>query len=340
MSHLRYNKIKDAWVAIASERVRRPNDFELSSGEVYDINSPFIYGNEHLTPNEIYSIRHDNSKPNTPGWLTRVVPNKYNAFDINKDLLTKRDGFYDTMSGFGAHEIIIDTPRFPSTIFDFSAQELELVLLTAQRRILDLSKDVRLFYFQLFKNHGPLAGASLSHPHTQLIALPFIPPDIEREIETSRDYYERYGRCLLMDIVSEELKAKERVVYESEHFVAYCPFAAFFPFEIVICLKAKSVDFTETELLLIREFSEVLQKVLHLLNLSLKNVAFNLLFKLVPPTRDSRRFGYYHHMDEFYQWRAIIVPRTTIPAGLELGCGVFINSVAPEDSAKFLRNRI
>ncbi|MEY4504258.1 MAG: galactose-phosphate uridylyltransferase, partial [Pseudomonadota bacterium] len=292
MSHLRYNKIKDAWVAIAEERVRRPNNFELSCTEVYDINSPFIYGNESLTPNEIYSLRIDGSKPNTPGWLTRVVPNKYNAFDINKELKSKRDGLYDMMSGFGAHEIIIDTPKFPYSVFDFTQEEMQRVLVTAQKRIKDLTKDTRLAYFQLFKNHGSWAGASLSHAHTQLIALPFIPPEIAKEIEASRSYYQKTSRCLLMDIVLEEQKTKTRVIDESERFIAYCPYAAFYPFEIVICTKEKSEDFTKLDEPYLKEFTEILTKILALLNASLKNVSFNLLFKLVPPPRDGRQFGY------------------------------------------------
>lgn len=339
MSHLRYNKIKDSWVVIAEERVRRPNDFELSSAEVYDINSPFIYGNERLTPHEIYAVRPDGSKPNTVGWLTRVIPNKYNAFDINKSPNSKREGFYDTMTGFGAHEIIIDTPKFPYSVFNFTSHEMSLVLITAQKRINDLTKDIRLSYFQLFKNHGPLAGASLSHPHTQLIALSFIPPDIDKEIEIARSYYLKTGRCLLGDIISEEQKAKIRVVDETEKFIAYCPFASFYPFEIVVCAKEKSDDFVKLDETDIFEFAELLTNVLGLLNASLKNVSFNLLFKLTPPMRDSKRFGYYHNINEFYQWRAIIVPRTTIPGGLELGTGVYINSVSPEESAKFLRGK-
>jgi len=152
VSHYRYSKLKDNWVIISPKRVRRPSDFELSSAEAYDVDSPFVYGNEHKTPSEIYAIRDYGSKKDTPGWKVRVVPNKYNALEIEKNPLTDFDGIFEKMEGFGAHEIIIDTPKFPSKFQELSAEEVALVLKAAKERITDLQKDTRIKYINIISS--------------------------------------------------------------------------------------------------------------------------------------------------------------------------------------------
>jgi len=320
--------------------VRRPSDFELSSSEAYDVDSPFIYGNEHKTPSEIYAIREYGSKKDTPGWKVRVVPNKYNALEIEKNPLTDFDGIFEKMDGFGAHEIIIDTPKFPSKFQDLSPEEVANVFKAAKERMIDLQKDTRIKYINIFKNQGPLAGASISHPHTQIIGMPFIPKNILLEIEQSRKHFEATSRCLFSDIIKSELKNKDRIVEESDNFVTYCPYASFWPFETIVGAKMHGKDFATLSDALLLELAKMTLSALKRINMALKDVSYNIFLKTVPPKREGVNPNFYYKLDEFYQWNIEIVPRIPVIGGFELSSGIFINTVAPEESAKFLRSLV
>jgi UDPglucose--hexose-1-phosphate uridylyltransferase len=340
LSHYRYNKLKDNWVIVSPKRVRKPSDFELSSTEAYDMESPFVYGNEHKTPSEIYSVRDYGSKKDSPGWKVRVVANKYNALDIEKNPDSDFDGMFERIDGFGAHEIIVDTPKFPSKFEEFDSDEVFLVFKAAKERIADLQRDSRIKYINVFKNQGALAGASLSHPHTQIMALPFIPKNILTEIEQSRKHFEESSRSLIIDNVTSELRVKSRIVEESDSFVSFCPYASYLPFEITICSKTHTKDFIHTAEEQLTELSALILSSVKRISMALKGVSFNVFLKTVPPRREGRIANFYYKLDEFYQWHIEIVPRIPVIGGFELSSGIFINTVAPEESAKFMRNLV
>jgi UDPglucose--hexose-1-phosphate uridylyltransferase len=340
LSHYRYSQLKDNWVIISPKRVRRPSDFELSSSEAYDVDSPFIYGNEHKTPSEIYAIREYGSKKDSPGWKVRVVPNKYNALEIEKTPISDFNGIFEKMDGFGAHEIIIDTPKFPSKFQELSAEDISLVLKAAKDRIADLQKDTRIKYISVFKNQGALAGASISHPHTQIMGMPFIPKNILMEIEQSRKHFETTSRCLFSDIIKSELRAQERVIEESDHFVSYCPYASFWPFETIVAAKTNGKEFVTLGDDGLLELSKILLSAVKRISMALKDVSYNIFLKTVPPKREDVNPNFYYKLDEFYRWYIEIVPRIPVIGGFELASGIFINTVAPEESAKFLRSLV
>lgn len=337
MSHFRYNKLKDNWVIVSPKRVRRPSDFELSSREAYDIDSPFVYGNEHKTPSEIYAIRDYGQRKDSPGWKVRVVPNKYNALDIEKSPVSDFDGIFEKMDGFGAHEVVIDTPKFPIKYEELSAEEIALTLKSVRDRINDLHRDLRIKYVSVFKNQGALAGATISHPHTQIIAMPFIPKNIAAEIEQSRKHYEATSRSLFADLVKGEMKAKTRIVEESDRFVSFCPFASFLPFETVIAPKSGVRDLSALDDATLHELAKILLSSVKRISMALKEVSYNIFFKTLPPKRDALTPNYYYKLEEFYSWHIEIAPRIPVIGGFELSSGMFVNSVAPEESAKFLR---
>lgn len=338
MSHFRYNKLKDNWVIISPKRVRRPLDFEVSFAEAYDKESPFVYGNEHKTPPEIYAVREYGSKKDSPGWSVRVVPNKYNALDIEKNPISDFDGVFERIDGCGAHEIIIDTPKFPSKFEDLSEAEIALVFRAAKDRVSDLQRDGRIKHISVFKNQGVLAGATLSHPHTQILAMPFIPKNIMTEITQSRKHYETTGRSLVVDMVTAEIRFKNRVIEESDNFLLFCPYASFLPFEMMICAKKSTKDFMFTSDSEIGELSKLVLSALKRVTMALRGVSYNLFLKTVPPKREARTPDFYHKLDEFYQWHIEIVPRIPVIGGFELSSGMYVNTVTPEDSANFLRD--
>ena len=176
---------------------------------------PFCYGNESKTPPEILAYGRNGSGPNSPGWHVRVVPNKFPALGIEGDLDREGEGLFDRMNGVGAHEVIIETPDHRSTLATMTEKQIEDVLWAFRDRMLDLKNDKRFRYILIFKNHGEAAGASLEHPHSQLIALPIVPKRVREEVDGSRHYYYEKERCIFCDIIRQEKESGVRVIGEN-----------------------------------------------------------------------------------------------------------------------------
>ena len=192
MPELRKDPITGRWVIISTDRAKRPSDFLRESVEIKGIGiCPFCYGHESKTPPEVLQYGRNGSGPNTPGWQVRVVPNKFPALGIEGDLDREGEGLFDRMNGVGAHEVIIETPDHRSTLATMTEKQIEDVLWAFRDRMLDLKNDRRFRYILIFKNHGEAAGASLEHPHSQLIALPIVPKRVREEVDSSRHYYYR-----------------------------------------------------------------------------------------------------------------------------------------------------
>src|SRR6185369_5372857 len=188
MSELRWDPIKLYWVIIATERGRRPRDFQVEPEENGMTACPFCYGNEDKTPPEIFAIR-PSGLPNAANWQVRVIPNKYPALRVEGELNSRGYGLYDVLNGIGAHEVIIETPDHKRSMADLTPHEITDVLLAYRARYLDLRKDFRFRYMVLFKNHGIRAGATLHHSHSQLIAVPLMPPVATTQLKVARDLF-------------------------------------------------------------------------------------------------------------------------------------------------------
>ena len=215
MPELRKDPITGRWVIIATDRAKRPDDFirepvPAPSSRI----CPFDYGNEHKTPPEILAYRTSGGRDQN-GWRVRVVPNKFPVLGIEGDLSRQGEGMYDKMSGIGANEVIIETPEHAATLGDLPDKQIEEVMCAYRDRINDLKKDRRFRYILLFRNHGEGAGASLEHPHSQLIALPVVPKRVQEEVDGARQYYGFKERCIFCDIILEERRAGTRLVTET-----------------------------------------------------------------------------------------------------------------------------
>ncbi len=344
MSELRYNRLKDTWSVIAEERAKRPHDYatHVHEEEIGDVKRcPFEYGNEFMTPPEVFAIRDENSKPNTPGWKVRVIPNKYPAVNPETEYKNLFDCIYDKKTGFGYHEVIIDTPDHFKHIQNFEYEDFKNLFITFLERIKDISKDKRIRYIHVFKNHGKEAGKSLVHSHSQLIALPMIPKFIDTQIKQSREYFKEKERCLLCDEIKFELKHKERIVYENQYFVVYCPYASLYPFEIRIIPKIHTHDFTEISDSIFDSLIDATRIAVRRLHKTLINPPFNMVLYTSPPKRDiPDNPTYFYKIEEFNHWYLEILPRVAIHAGFELGTGYYINPTPPEHAAKYLREAI
>jgi len=329
MPELRKDPVVGRWVIISTERGRRPSDFHRAApAATPGVSCAFCEGQEEKTPPEILAGRAPDSPPNGPGWTFRVVPNKFPALRIEGDLDATGEGMFDRMSGVGAHEVIVETPAHHASFATLGADWLTEILLAWRERIVDLKKDPRFEYVLIFKNHGALAGASLEHPHSQLIATPIIPVMVAEELVGSSKYYGMKERCVWCDIVRQERRARKRLIREAHGFVALAPFAPRFPFETWILPSGHQSAFEESDVDDLHGLAEVLGDFFRRVGRVLGDPAFNLMLHTAP-LREAA-------LDHFH-WHVEVIPKLTNPAGFEWGSGFFINPVPPEDAAAALR---
>lgn len=286
---------------------------------------PFCPGNEQQTPPEILSYPKPGGKCN---WQVRVVSNKYPALRIECRPEYKKEGIYDFTEGVGAHEVIIETPSHEKNPSDMTTEELSLVLNAYKHRILDLKKDKRFAYVLIFKNHKMLSGATLQHPHSQLIALPMIPVRVNQEMEGAKKYFTDRKICVFCDIISQETKLEKRITCENSKFLALSPFASRFPYETWILPKRHSGHFCDIKDLEIENLSEILKKYMKMLKNLLDDPPFNLMIHTSP--LNETETPYYH-------WHIEIFPALAKAAGFEWGSGFYINSVPPETASENLK---
>ncbi len=237
MPELRKDPIVGRWVIIAYERAKRPHDFKGEEQQVQGGLCPFCEGHEEYTPPEIIAYRERGSRSNGPGWRLRVVPNKFPALKVEGNLNKRGDGIYDKMAGIGAHEVIIESPKHHISIATLSDDNFREVLWVYRDRLVDLKKDSRLVHGMLFKNVGTAAGASLEHSHSQLIVTPIVPISVWEEMTGALEFFNYRGRCIYCDMVQQELSTEKRIVLDTPHFTAFCPYASRFPFETWIVPK-------------------------------------------------------------------------------------------------------
>jgi UDPglucose--hexose-1-phosphate uridylyltransferase len=331
MSELRKDPVTGRWVIISTERGKRPSDFGIEKNKPKEGFCPFCPGNEEKTPPEIIAFRQEGTPRNGPGWSLRVVPNKFPALRVEGDLNREGVGLYDKMSGIGAHEVIIETPNHNETLAHLPPQHFEEVLWACRDRMLDLRRDKRLRYAMIFKNHGEAAGATLEHPHSQLIALPIVPHLVVEELAGSRDYYGYKERCIFCDIIRQEIQQKERMILENADFIVIAPFASFSPFESWILPKRHSSFFEESHVHEIQSLASIFADTLRRLERALDFPPYNFTLHTTP----------FHERNlEYYHWHFEIIPKLTKFAGFEWGSGFFINPTPPEEAAKFLRELV
>jgi UDPglucose--hexose-1-phosphate uridylyltransferase len=334
MSVLRYDPTTSDWVIFAPARARRPHEFKRQPLEQLlkpaGKPCPFCAGNERLTPPEVYAVR-NGSPPNTSDWRVRVIPNMFPALRIEEDIETAEEDqpFFRYRGGCGAHEVIIESPDHDIALANQPVEQIELLLQTLQARYNDLMRDTRFQTIVLFKNHGEAAGTSLAHPHCQLIATPVVPHLMRLKLQIATDYYDMTGRCLYCELVGEELAAERRVLAANAGYVALLPYASHVPFEIWIVPRKHRSSFGRVPADELRPFAELLKTVLLKLFIGLENPDFNLTIDSIPRGDEDK---------DYFLWHARILPRLTTPAGFELGSGMSINTVLPEDAAEYLRD--
>ncbi|MEM4446992.1 MAG: DUF4921 family protein [Candidatus Jordarchaeales archaeon] len=333
MTELRRDYLTERWVVIAKERAMRPSDLkekvQLASSRV----CPFCPGNEYMTlpatllyleknGRLVAEVEHGDER--LKNWLVRVIPNMYPALRPNVNPAVHFNGLYFRAVGIGVHEVVIETPDHNLNFCNLDDHQLKLVFKAYTERFRALASLPFVKYVSLFRNYGEIAGASLSHPHSQIIALPIVPPRISEETASFKEKWD--GSSCILDEILELEASSERFIEENHAAVAFCPFAPITPFEVWVTPKRhvkNMLDLSEGEIF---SFARLTRRVLKALHVILGDPPYNYVF-------------HQSISDEEYHMHLRILPRLSIFGGLELNTGtsVVINTVPPEEAASRIR---
>lgn len=274
--------------------------------------------------------------PSGPNWLVRVVADRSPLLHAEGELERTGDGIFDTINAIGAHEIIIEGQQHAATPGSLSAEHWVRLLEVFRDRITDLKRDARFRHVEVFQNHGPRAGALLSHPHAQVLAAPVLPHRVERELRTARSHYELKQRCLYCDLLRQELKDEKRIVADEEGFILFCPYASRFPYEMWLLPRRHHSCFEATPSDVFPALARVLQNALgkvERLTASFHFVLHTEPSRLVPPVLAER----WSTLSEDYHWHFEILPRVEARRKYLGEEEFYLNPILPEDAARELR---
>ena len=323
MPELRQNFFTKEWVIIATERAKRPEELAThrpaQSLPPFVETCPFCPGNESKTPPEIMRFPANASQP----WAVRVIPNKFAALSREAQPARSQQDIWRRIEGFGFHEVVIDSPDHSCCMALLPDEQVASILRVYKERYTLLSMDRRVNHVTIFKNDGLDAGASLHHPHSQIVATPVIPSQVRHRLHEALRHYDDAGECMFCHMVERELEDQTRIVIKSEHFVAMEVFASATPFATHIFPLRHMATFGDISATEIADLARVLRSLLA------ENPDLNFTVRSGPSDYASARH---------FHWYVSVIPRLTRVAGFELGSGMFINTVLPEAAAEFLRN--
>ncbi|HXX64199.1 MAG TPA: galactose-1-phosphate uridylyltransferase [Bacteroidota bacterium] len=328
MPELRQNIITREWVIIAKERAMRPHEFVRAKAHAaplpaHDPHCPFCTGNEAMTVGETYREECDG------GWKVRVVTNKFPALSSEGDRVRNIDGVFRSMTGVGFHEVVIEHPRHDLSPARYTPEELRRVLTAFRARYTTLKNDPRIEAIIIFKNHGESAGTSLQHPHSQIAATPIVPTQIRHRLDEAIRFFDETGLCVFCTTLGYEVNQRQRIIQESDSFVAFIPYAALSPFHLWIFPKRHESSFDEISDDETADLAVMLQAILAKIHYGLNDPDYNFSIRSIPAHEGHR---------EYFHWYVTIIPRIARTAGFEIGSGMYINVALPEESAEFLRN--
>ena len=320
MSQMRLNQLTGRWVTIVAERARRPLAFAPRERAEFDTEGPcpFCPGNEEATPAALETIDDGGS------WSMRVIPNLYPAFEGDEGFAVHHDGpVHVTAEGTGIHEVFIYTPDHDRSLDRLDDDTAAAFMLTLKRRFVEHSTLGHIRYTQAIVNHGREAGASIEHPHGQLLGIPFVPGEV---LEEERAFARFAGGCLMCTTAEAELSTGERVVFSNDDVVVLCPYWSGSPYELLIIPRQHHTHLQHADDDELATVGRALRDVTALLNRALGDVAYNVGFHSAP----------HAHSGE-YHWHIHIWPNLVSQAGFERGTGVLINIVPPEQAAETLQ---
>ena len=329
MSELRQDPILGHWVIVSEERAQRPSSVAVKPTDATSTACAFCPNNERETLPEIFSVRDLGTAPDSPGWHVRVVPNKFPALRPDASQQAEKVGFFQRRTGQGRHEVIIEGGDHTRSVAELETGLMKKVIGVYRDRFEALARVPEIRSAILIKNVGDVAGASIEHSHSQLIATPVLSPVLEAELRSARKWAATGdGSCIWCEIIRAERARGDRVVDVRRTLLAICPWAARFPFETWILPLEHESHFELTSEACLGELAELLLDILRAVESCLSHPPYNYAIHSAPfPSEPTLS----------YHWRLAILPRVTRVAGLEQASGVYINHVRPEDAAAELR---
>ncbi len=330
-SELRQDIVTGDWVVIATGRARRPEDFSKNGKGIENENLDNVQDCLFCEPEKsgqekdvlIYKRPDDE-------WSLRVFPNKFPAFSHEDTFKKLEEGPYFSMTGTGYHEIFVTRDHFRHMPL---LEELEIaeVFDAYQERYLSLMNQRHVDYVSIFHNHGKEVGASIAHPHSQLMAIPVVSPYLELELKGAERYYRANKECVYCLMAEYEIEHKKRIVFENDEFVAFCPFASRAAFEVWVLPKKHKPYFERIKVEEKIKLAEVFKKAMNSIYHSLDNPPYNFYIHTSPC--DGKDYPHFH-------WHIEILPKTSTWAGFELQTGIEISTIQPEIAAEYLRKQI
>ncbi|RLE92859.1 MAG: galactose-1-phosphate uridylyltransferase [Thermoprotei archaeon] len=313
-NELRWNPVLGAWIIVAAKRQKRPwrpKDY-----------CPFCPGAEETGY----------------GWEVLALPNKFPALRPDAKPSLKSEDIYKVRPGYGYCEVIVETPKHEGDLCDLTLENLKKVIDLYAERYEKLGSDPKIKYVFEFRNKGALIGVSLTHPHSQLYALPFIPPRIRRELVQAKKFYKRRKKCLFCHIIDLEKKAEVRLLYENEDFILFMPFFAMWPYETHIYSKRhlqNILQLTEKERYSLADVLKVCTKMYN----SLFGFDLPYIMAIHQSPTDGKEYPYYHFHIEFYPLHRD-AKKIKYAAGIEWGTWTFTYDGLPEERAQQLRQAL
>jgi UDPglucose--hexose-1-phosphate uridylyltransferase len=321
VSQLRLDPLTSRWVVVSTDRSERPFAFAQRALPVETDTSrpcPFCPGHEESSPPALESYSASGS------WLVRVVPNLYPAFSGDEPMVVDHRGpIFTEAPASGIHEVLVLSPDHSADWGSISASQTSLVMAAVRDRIEEHSNTPGLRYSQAIVNAGREAGASIEHPHAQLLGMPFVPKELAEE---QAGFTRFAGGCLMCATVEAEEAARRRTVFSDDDAVVLCPFASGVPFEMLVVPRNHGPHLHRSRGQDLQAVGRAIKSALEQLSEQVGDVAYNLVFHSAP-----------YRVSGTYHWHVHVWPKLTSPAGFELGTGVMVNIVSPEVAAERLR---
>jgi UDPglucose--hexose-1-phosphate uridylyltransferase len=309
-SEIRKNYFLNQYTIIAPARAKRPRDIKEQT--IFERTKSCAFCPENISKKNIVDLtpkENKKSKTTSNPWRVLSIKNIFPSVSL------------DNPKAYGAQEVIIETPDHAKDLASLPEKQIEEVLKMYARRTATLSRNKKIDYILCFKNQGSRAGASIAHAHSQVFATKILPPEIEEELSLAEKYKVEHGVCPYCDIIKKEMKSK-RKVFEDKHVAVFTPYASEFHYEVWIFAKRHLDNITKLNEAEFKSFALVLKKIL--VKLQKMNLSFNYFLHQVI-SRDDQHFY------------LKIQPRDSVWAGVELGSGLIINSVSPEEAAAFYK---
>jgi UDPglucose--hexose-1-phosphate uridylyltransferase len=328
MTELRQDRTSGEWVLIAPERALRPYDSShrdhlTGNLKAFDPNCPFCPGNETKLPGIIAELPAEE----TPGWRARVIPNKYPMVQPSSLPVVPTGSPRVTLVSHGYHEVVIESPRHDADLATMTDDEVAGLVSVYRQRFSDLITRPGIETVVLFRNHGTAGGASLHHPHSQIVAFGIRPPRLHSIADWMKQYWQGKGRCVTCDELALEIADDHRVVENTQYFLALVPFAAALPYEVWLVPKRHQSSFTEINKAECDDLARLLRNTLLRLKSAHDDPAYNFVVE---------SFDMLDRVAPHVHWRLRIAPSLVTRGGFELGTGMQINPSSPEADARIL----